>query len=63
MLIKIAVIFLAGIAAVAMLGNLLFPGVLQNRLRMQGRKMVGRANCRACGRPRIGKGPCPCGKS
>lgn len=63
MLIKIAVIFLAGIAAVAMLGNLLFPGALQNRLRAQGRKMVGRGSCRACGRPRIGKGPCPCGKS
>lgn len=62
MLVKIAIIFLAGIAALAMLGNLLFPGVLQRKLRERGRRMVG-GTCRACGRPRIGKGPCPCGKS
>lgn len=63
MLVKIAILFLAGIAAVAMLGNLIFPGALQRRLRGQGQRLAGRGNCRACGRPRIGKGPCPCGKA
>jgi hypothetical protein len=63
MLVKIAILFLAGIAAVAMLGNLIFPGALQRRLRGQAHRLSHSGNCRACGRPRIGKGRCPCGKS
>lgn len=62
MLVKVAVIFLAAMLGVAMLGNLLFPGALQRRLRQGGRALVS-AKCKACGRPRIGKGSCPCGKA
>lgn len=61
MLIKAAIIFLAAMLAIAMIGNLLFPGRLQQRLKGRAPKLAV-AKCQACGRPKIGKGPCPCGK-
>ncbi|MEM1100944.1 MAG: hypothetical protein AAGH73_05370 [Pseudomonadota bacterium] len=55
MILKIVTLFLIVIAVMAMFGRLRFPG--QERLqRLTAKK------CRACGRPRIGKGPCPCGE-
>ncbi|WP_167767108.1 hypothetical protein [Jannaschia formosa] len=50
MLVKIVTLFLIGMAVLAMFGRLRMP-----RLR-------GRATCRDCGAPRVGRGPCPCRK-
>ncbi|WP_415182049.1 hypothetical protein [Phaeovulum sp.] len=52
MLIKGMIIFLAVMAALAMFGKLRLPG-LPHRPALPGK-------CPSCGRPRIGKGPCPC---
>jgi hypothetical protein len=52
-LIKGVTLFLIGMIVLAMFGKLRFPG--QARLAA--------AKCASCGRFRIGKGPCPCGKS
>ena len=49
---KIVLFFLIGIAVLAMFGRLRFPG--QDKLATR--------KCKSCGRFRIGKGPCPCGK-
>nr|WP_237072575.1 hypothetical protein [Pseudaestuariivita rosea] len=51
-LIKAVTLFLVVIIILAIFGKLRFPG--QDRLRS--------ARCPSCGRFRIGKGPCPCGK-
>lgn len=56
MLVKIILVFLLAMALVGMIGKVLFPGA-GARL---GRKRS--AYCPDCGRPRIGKGPCACGK-
>ncbi|WP_341211777.1 hypothetical protein [uncultured Limimaricola sp.] len=56
MLIKIVTLFLVGMIVLAMFGKLRLP-------KPRGPKgLLGRGRCVACGRPRIGKGPCPCGK-
>lgn len=52
MLVKIMLIFLALMAGLAMLARAFLPKI---------RTATGR--CPACGRPRIGPGPCPCGRS
>ena len=52
MIVKIVTFFLIFMAVLAMFGRLRFPG--QQRLAS--------ARCKACGRFRIGKGPCSCGK-
>jgi len=52
MIIKIVFLFLIGILVLAMFGRLRFPG----QRRLESRK------CPKCGRYRIGKGPCSCGK-
>lgn len=51
-LVKIVSLFLVGMAVLAMFGKLRFPGQKQ----LQSKK------CPKCGRYKIGKGPCPCGK-
>ncbi|MFE3838264.1 hypothetical protein [Pseudogemmobacter sonorensis] len=53
MLWKIVIVFLCAMVLVGMIGKLIFPDA-----RLTGRK----ATCTACGRPRIGKAPCACGK-
>lgn len=50
MLIKVMILFLVGMAILAMFGRLRFPG--QSRLAA--------AKCRDCGRFRLGKTPCDC---
>lgn len=52
MLVKIIAFFLVGMMVLALFGKLRFPG--QARLAA--------AKCRNCGRYRIGKGPCACGR-
>ena len=52
MLLKAILLFLAFMAVLGMFGKLRFPG--QKRLQS--------AKCPNCGRYRIGKGPCACGK-
>ena len=52
MIFKIITLFLVFMAVLAMFGKFRFPG--QQRL--------ANAKCRGCGRFRIGKGPCACGK-
>ncbi len=52
-MIKIVTLFLVGMVVLAMFGRLRFPG--QKRLEAM--------KCPACGRYRMGKGPCPCGKA
>ena len=53
MVLKIVTLFLVFIAVLGMFGklSLLLP------------KRVRQAKCENCGRYRIGKGPCPCGKA
>lgn len=53
MIFKIVSLFLVFIGVLAMFGklSLLLPKRLQS------------AKCPECGRHRIGKGPCPCGKA
>jgi len=50
MLVKGIILFLAVMAVLAMFGRLRFPG----------RRRQASLTCPTCGRPRIGKGPCPC---
>lgn len=53
MLTKIVALFLVFVAVLGMFGKLrlLIPKQLQRT-----------AKCEACGAPKVGKGPCPCGK-
>ena len=55
MLIKAAILFLLVMVGLAFFG----------RLRLPGRKtpLLLRKTCKHCGRPRIGAGPCPCGRA
>ncbi|WP_198389329.1 hypothetical protein [Roseovarius faecimaris] len=52
MIAKIVALFLVFIAVLGVFGKLRFPG----------QKRLASAKCPKCGRYRIGKGPCPCGK-
>ena len=51
MILKAVLLFLIAMGVLGMFGKLRLP--FRDRLS---------AKCPACGRPRIGKGPCPCGK-
>ena len=51
MIVKVISLFLIGMAVLAMFGRLRFPKVTRRKP----------GKCPKCGRPRIGKGPCPCG--
>ncbi len=53
MLVKAVTLFLIFMAVLAMFG----------RLRLPGRKRLETARCPECGRLRIGKGPCACGRA
>ena len=52
MAIKVILLFLIGMAVLGMFGKLRFPG----------QDHIASAKCKSCGRYRIGKGPCACGK-
>ncbi|WP_227445575.1 hypothetical protein [Cognatishimia sp. F0-27] len=52
MIIKIVSLFLIGMGVLAMFGKWRVPGM----------QRLADARCKSCGRFRIGKGPCPCGK-
>ncbi len=54
-MLKIVTIFLVVIAVLAMFGKLRL--LLPRRIERLSKRCVG------CGRYRIGKGPCPCGRS
>ncbi len=54
-MVKVVTLFLVFIAILAMFGKLSL--LLPKKLRKVASK------CPACGRHRIGKGPCPCGKA
>ena len=56
MLLKIVSLFLVFMAVLAMFGRLRFPGL--DKLNQLGKS---RGKCPDCGRPRIGRGACPCG--
>jgi len=53
MIFKIVTLFLVGMGVLAMFGKYKFPG----------QKKLASLKCRKCGRYRIGKGPCSCGKA
>ena len=54
-MVKVVTLFLIGILVLAMFGRLRLPG------RGGGPAALGRPRrCPDCGRPRIGRGPCPC---
>jgi len=57
-LVKIVSLFLIGIAVLAMLGRLRFPG--SPRRVGKGETPTKPRKCRHCGAYRIGEGPCPC---
>ena len=60
MLVKAVIFFLVVMAVIAWIGGML------GKLRLPGGKRPGAqigAFCPHCGRPRIGKGPCPCGRA
>jgi hypothetical protein len=50
-MVKAVIIFLVIMVGLALMGRLRLPG--QRRAT---------ATCRSCGRPKIGTGPCACGK-
>ncbi|WP_198586121.1 hypothetical protein [Roseovarius salinarum] len=52
MIVKIVILFLVFMGVMAMFGKLRFPG----------QKKLQSARCPRCGRFRIGKGPCSCGR-
>jgi hypothetical protein len=52
---KIVVLFLIGMAILAMFGRLRMPQLPSIRLRRKA------ATCPSCGRHQIGRGACPCG--
>ena len=52
MYLKIITFFLIGMMVLALFGRLRFPG----------QKKLDSMKCPKCGRYRIGKGPCSCGK-
>ncbi|WP_204115647.1 hypothetical protein [Shimia biformata] len=52
MILKVVVLFLIGMGVLAMFGKLSFPG----------QKRLSSAKCPSCGRYRIGRGPCACGR-
>ena len=52
MIVKIVLLFLVFMGVMAMFGKLRVPGA----------KQLSSRKCKGCGRFRIGKGPCPCGK-
>jgi hypothetical protein len=54
-ILKIVSLFLVFMAVLAMFGKLRMP-------RIPGAKRLASARCNGCGRYRIGKGPCSCGK-
>jgi len=54
MLLKGMTLFLVVMAVLAMFGKLRLPPGKKNTPRIG-------ARCPACGRPKIGAGPCPCG--
>lgn len=51
MILKIVTLFLIGMGVLAMFGRLRLPGMRQAK------------TCKSCGAPRVGRGPCPCGKA
>ncbi len=53
MIVKIVFLFLIAMGVLAMFG----------RLRLPGRDRLASRKCPKCGRYRIGKGPCACGKA
>lgn len=53
MLLKIVTAFLILMAVLAVFGRLRFPGGPP--------RIAAPKKCPACDRPRIGRGPCPCG--
>ncbi|MEE2944504.1 MAG: hypothetical protein VX444_04965 [Pseudomonadota bacterium] len=54
MLAKIVLLFLAGMAVLAMFGKLSVPGKKTLQKQLNARR------CSDCGRFQFGKGPCPC---
>ena len=56
MILKVVLLFLVFIAVLAMFGKLRLLKGLDPRHRPVAKR------CRACGTPRAGPGPCPCGK-
>ena len=52
MIFKIVTLFLVFMAILAMFGKFRFPG----------QKTIASKRCTKCGRFRLGKGPCDCGK-
>lgn len=56
MLLKTAILFLAAMVLIGMIGSKLFPGALKRR------KSAKHPTCSRCGRYLIGKGGCDCGK-
>ena len=58
MLVKAVILFLAVMVVIAWIGGAV--GKLIGRRDMA---KLGNKYCPSCGRPRIGKGPCACGKA
>ena len=56
MILKIVTLFLIFMVVLAMFGRLRLPGTKGVRGKLAAKR------CRACGAPRAGRGPCPCGK-
>lgn len=52
MIVKVVVLFLVAMGVLAMFGRLRFPG----------QKFLANKKCPRCGRYRIGKGRCDCGR-
>ena len=55
-MVKAVTLFLIVMVALALFGKLRVPGA------KDAQKRLASVRCRDCGRFRIGRGPCPCGK-
>ena len=56
-MVKIVTLFLIVVVALALFGKLRLPGAKPGA--KPGARLGGKT-CPSCGRPRIGRGPCPC---
>lgn len=63
-IIKIVTFFLIGMAVLAMFGRLRMPDGLKKLGQRRNRELPPKPRkCKACGAPRVGRGPCPCGEA
>ena len=62
MLVKVVILFLAGMVLIGLIGKVLFPRAFK-RMASKAAILPKPARCGRCGRYLLGKGGCDCGKA